>query len=68
LIFLLTLSFAGNAQTYTVSSNNQSWASLVSGGTCNSCTINIPAGWTLLLNSIGQCHHDHGQLLYRTDQ
>jgi hypothetical protein len=55
LILFLTFSLTGKAQTYTVSGNNQSWASLISGGTCNNCTINIPAGWTLLLNSYGTC-------------
>ncbi len=41
---------------YTVTSNNESWAALVSGGSCNNCTINIPAGWTLKLNSNGACN------------
>lgn len=53
---LLTLSLTGSAQTYTVTSNNQTWSSLVPSGTCTSCTINIPAGWTLLLNSNGTCN------------
>jgi len=54
--FLLTLSFTGSAQIYTVTSNNQSWSSLIPSGTCTSCTINVPAGWTLLLNSSGTCN------------
>ncbi|MBN9380803.1 MAG: hypothetical protein J0H74_08565 [Chitinophagaceae bacterium] len=54
--FILTLSLTGSAQTYTVTSNNQSWSSLVPSGTCTNCTINVPAGWTLLLNSSGTCN------------
>jgi len=36
---LFGICLTGNAQTYTVSSNNQSWSSLVPGGTCTGCTI-----------------------------
>lgn len=56
IIFLLALSLTSRAQTYTVSGNNQSWSSLVPSGTCTGCTINIPAGWTLLLSSNGTCN------------
>ncbi len=56
LFFLIAgLPFYSNAQTLTVTTNNESWATLAGSVTCSPCTINIPAGWTLLLNSNGAC-------------
>ncbi len=55
LVTLAALPLTGKAQTYTVTSNNESWATLVGGATCNSCTIIIPAAFTLSLNTSGTC-------------
>jgi hypothetical protein len=53
-LLLIALTFPGNAQTVTF--NNEPWSTLVPSGTCNNCTITIPAGYTLLLNSSGTCN------------
>jgi hypothetical protein len=58
IVFFLTLTVlyqAASAQT--VTTNPETWAALMGSGTatCNNCTITIPAGYTLLLNSAGTC-------------
>ena len=56
---LLTILFAqsATAQTRTVTTNPETWSTLVSpGGSCNNCTINIPPGYTLVLESGGSCN------------
>jgi hypothetical protein len=45
---------AGIAQTATT--NPESWSTLIPSGSCTNCTINIPAGFTLNLNSAGTCN------------
>lgn len=56
---LLTILFtqSATAQTRTVTTNPETWSTLVSpGGSCNNCTINIPPGYTLILESGGSCN------------
>ena len=52
---LAGLPFTGIAQTYTVTSNGESWNTLVGGNSCPGCTIDIPAGWAIALPSTGSC-------------
>ncbi|HXB90911.1 MAG TPA: hypothetical protein VNU72_01420, partial [Puia sp.] len=43
------------ADAQTVTTNPESWNTLIPSGTCTGCTITIPAGDNLLLNSTGTC-------------
>lgn len=45
---------SSNAQT--VTTNPESWSTLVPSGTCTGCTITIPTGYTLNLNTAGTCN------------
>jgi hypothetical protein len=49
------LPITGNAQTYTVTSNGEAWNTLVGGNSCPGCTIDVPAGWAIVLPSTGSC-------------
>jgi hypothetical protein len=49
------LPLTGNAQTFTVTSNGETWSTLVGGNSCSGCTIDVPAGWAIALPSTGSC-------------
>lgn len=52
---IVAIPFTGIAQTYTVTSNGETWSTLVGGNSCAGCTIDIPAGWAIALLSTGSC-------------
>jgi len=55
LSMITSIPFTGIAQTYTVTSNGETWNALVGGNSCPGCTIDIPAGWSIALPSTGSC-------------
>ena len=52
---LLTAGLWQTASAQTVTVNPEPWATLIPSGTCTGCTITIPTGYTLQLNSTGTC-------------